>query len=160
MGDNYVPTITAVSGLRYNQSGIIYAFFQSQTFTAGATIGNTITIAAHQNYAWRFDGTKIWIGEGSNGVVNYLPTETGANNAIVASLPDILLTNADGLCVTIKLAHSLQAGANSFSYNGTGLKSIKSSRNPANDIGTAYVSGGIWRGCYQASSSLWLDSSQ
>lgn len=31
------------------------------TFTAGATIGNTITLAAGKIYPWLWDGTKLWI---------------------------------------------------------------------------------------------------
>src|ERR1035437_7799549 len=60
-GVTYAPTITAVSGLLPDQSGIIYAFNESQTFTAGATIGNTITLTPKLPYSWYFDGTKIWI---------------------------------------------------------------------------------------------------
>lgn len=77
---------------------------------------------------------------------NYQSSETGANNAIACALTDVngtAIPQAEGLRLTIKLAHTLQVGANTFSLNGGAAKSIKSHRNPANDIGTAYAVGGI-----------------
>jgi hypothetical protein len=52
--------VTAVSGLRLGQSGTLYTT-SVQTFTAGATIGNTITTTAGVPYTYYFDGTQIWI---------------------------------------------------------------------------------------------------
>lgn len=76
---------------------------------------------------------------------NFIFTETGANNAIIGALLDatgaaVALVN--GVQVTVRLAHSLQAGANTFNFNGNGTKAIKQNTNPATDIATAYVSGG------------------
>ena len=88
---------------------------------------------------------------------NYIATENGANNAIAcaaASGP----TLAAGLMVTVLLAHSLQAGANTFAYNGGAALAIKSHRNPANNIGTAYVSTGSIQLLYDG--TLWQDLSQ
>jgi hypothetical protein len=52
--------ITAVSGLMRYTSGIILVN-NVQTFVAGASIGNTITLTPFLPYTWFFDGTKIWI---------------------------------------------------------------------------------------------------
>lgn len=52
--------ITAVSGLITGQVGTLFTW-EAQTFTAGATIGNTITTTAWLPYTYWFDGTKIWI---------------------------------------------------------------------------------------------------
>ena len=85
--------------------------------------------------------------------------ETGANNAIAVVGPGDL--NAPGLQagapLTIKLAHSLQAGANTLSFNAV-VANIKSHYNPANNIGTAYVSGGWITVVYDGTE--WLDEAQ
>jgi hypothetical protein len=52
--------ITAVSGLILGQYGIITTL-QPQTFTAGASIGNTITLTPNVPYTYYFSGTQIWI---------------------------------------------------------------------------------------------------
>jgi len=62
------------------------------------------------------------------------------------------------LRVTVKLAHSLQAGANTAAMNGGSTKAIKSHYNPATDIGTAYVSGGLID--MQFDGTVWQDLSQ
>lgn len=76
---------------------------------------------------------------------NFIASETGANNAIAGALTDAAGNNvslAAGLRVLILLAHTLQAGANTFTLNSTS-KNIKSSANPANNIGAGYVVGSI-----------------
>lgn len=91
---------------------------------------------------------------------NYIGTESGANNAITANLTDAkgnTIPLTAGLEVKIKIAHSLQAGANTFAVNGTS-KNIKSHNNPANNIGTAYVSGSIVHLMYDG--TQWQDMSQ
>jgi hypothetical protein len=91
---------------------------------------------------------------------NFIATETGSANAIAGALQDLggnNVTLAAGLCVTVKLAHTLQAGANTFALNGT-VKNIKSHFNSANNIGTAYAATGYWSGCYDATE--WLDASE
>ncbi len=92
---------------------------------------------------------------------NYIATETGANNAIVGALTDAGGTNVPlvaGLRVAVKLAHTLQAGANTFDFNGGGAVAIKMSTNAASDLGTAYAATGIielmWDG------TAWLCMSQ
>lgn len=94
---------------------------------------------------------------------NYIASETGANNAIAGALADSLsvpIAAADGLLVTVKLAHSLQAGSNTFNLNGTSAVAIKSCRNPASNIATAYVSGGQVTLLYNGANSVWCDVSQ
>jgi len=86
--------------------------------------------------------------------------ETGANNAIVAGGQGDL--GAPGLQagapLTIKLAHSLQAGANTLNYNTNGAVAIKSHFNPATDLATAYVVGGWITVVFNG--SVWLDMSE
>ncbi len=96
-----------------------------------------------------------------NGFPNYQATETGADNAIIFQLLDpngAYVPLAAGLRVTVKLAHGLRAGANTAVMNGSATKSIKSHYNPATDIGTAYVSGGLVEMQYDG--SVWQDLSQ
>lgn len=91
---------------------------------------------------------------------NYIASETGSNNAIAGALTDASSSNvtlAAGLCVTVQLAHTLQAGANTFVLNGTS-KNIKSHFNVANNIGTAYAATGMWTGCYDGTE--WVDASE
>lgn len=82
---------------------------------------------------------------------NFQATEGGANNAITFNLVDASGANIPlvaGLEFYVKLAHSLQAGANTAAINGGAAKAIKKHTNPANDIGVAYVSGSIFHGMY------------
>lgn len=95
------------------------------------------------------------------GITNGTNTETGSNNAIAAGLNDANsnpIPFGPGLFITVILSHSLQAGANTFNYNGTGAVAIKSHYNPANNIGIAYVSGGVIQMLYNG--TVWLDLSQ
>jgi hypothetical protein len=52
--------ITSVSGLATGQEGLINCL-QTQTFTTGASIGNTITLTPNVPYTYSFDGTRIWL---------------------------------------------------------------------------------------------------
>lgn len=92
---------------------------------------------------------------------NFIATETGSNNAIAGALTDesggnVPLTT--GLRVTVALAHTLQAGANTFAFNGGSAASIKSHNNAATDIGTAYAATGYIDLVYNG--TVWLDMSQ
>jgi len=88
---------------------------------------------------------------------NFIATENGANNAIAcAAASGPALTT--GLEVAIQLAHTLQAGANTFAYNGGTALGIKSHYNTANNIGTAYAATGIVTLIYNG--TLWLDMAQ
>lgn len=96
-------------------------------------------------------------GNGAALSVVYAPTENGAANAIAcaAGCGPVLVA---GLRVDVKLAHTLQAGANTFAYAGGGALAIKSHLNTANNIGTAYASGGIVPLVYDG--TQWEDLSQ
>ncbi len=85
----------------------------------------------------------------------YIGVETGANNAIVGTFPGVPLKA--GTCVDVQLAHTLQAGANTFALNGTS-KSIVSHFNTANNIATVYAATGQWAGCYNG--TAWVDLSE
>lgn len=77
---------------------------------------------------------------------NWIPSETGSNNAIAGALTDALGNNvaqSAGLRVSILLAHTLQAGGNTFALNGGAAKAIKKSSDPTANIGTAYAAGSI-----------------
>lgn len=77
---------------------------------------------------------------------NFIASETGTNNAIAGSLSDVagnVVALATGLAVGVVLAHTLQAGANTFAFNSAGTKNIKSHFNKANNIATAYAVGSI-----------------
>jgi len=52
--------ITSVTDLQKGQMGVFHTD-NPQTFTAGATIGATVTTVANTPYTYYFDGTKIWI---------------------------------------------------------------------------------------------------
>lgn len=137
----------------------------------GAGITDTVTISGGNaaatgikvvNIATGTPGTsgnnRVTIGGGATSAVtlnaavrsyqdvNYIATESGANNALVAALLDAggnAVTVAAGLRVSIKLGHTLQAGANTFNLNGHGTDSIKKSSNPATDLSVTAASGSI-----------------
>lgn len=93
--------------------------------------------------------------------INYIASETGANNAIAGALTDASGTNitlAAGLEVSIKLAHTLQVGANTFNLNAGGAVNIKSHLNVANNISTGYAATGVIRMIYDG--TQWVDMSQ
>lgn len=93
---------------------------------------------------------------------NYTANETGANNALVATLTDVNGVNVpvtDGLCVNIKIAHTLQAGANTLNLNGSGADAIGGHRT-GTSIGTGYVANAIIGLCFTSGGSTWLDMSQ
>ncbi len=106
-------------------------------------------------------GVLASAGSAFTGASNYIDSETGANNAIAGAFSgsSVTIPPGTGLRVTIKLAHTLQAGANTFNYNGAGAHAIKSSRNPASDIATGYAAGGIIT-LIDNGASVWLDVSQ
>lgn len=103
--------------------------------------------------------TLVWRPYLSSGPTVFV-TDAGANNAItsaIGSQPAYI-----GLTVSVTLAHSLQAGANTFAYAGGTALNVKSSKNPASNIGTAYVSTGVvtLQLALISSTQTWLDISQ
>jgi hypothetical protein len=130
-------------------------------FTAGASIGNSFAAKVGVPVPWYWDGTKLWLGgqdPSLSNSYNYIASETGAANAIAGALTGV--TTGDGLCVLVQLGHTLQAGTNTFALNGGSAVSIKSSRNPANNIGTAYAATGRAHLCYNSTGPAWLDMNQ
>ena len=110
--------------------------------------------------SWGFGATAVPpTGYGFNGPlgvgpVNFTNNETGANNALVTTY---FMPLQSLLTITIPLNHSLQAGANTISYNAT-VKNLRSRRNPASNIAAAYVAGGLLTCVYDG--TQWLDVSQ
>jgi hypothetical protein len=86
----------------------------------------------------------------------FISIETGANNAIAAALPNVPLLR--GVQVAVLLAHTLQAGANTFNLNATGAKAIKSGRNPSTNIAVGYLANAVIALLYDGVE--WLDLSQ
>lgn len=130
----------------------------------GSTAGRTFTdtgLAGDSSTAPTTNTTGVLNASGASsptfGVTpNYIATETGANNAIAGALVGAALVA--GLTVTVKLAHTLQIGANTFNLNAGGALAIKSSRNSATDLATAYAATGVIDLFYNG--ALWQDLSQ
>lgn len=153
-------------------------------------IGNTISGMTFTNMAAIFAGnpcgnTQVFfrgnlslIGTGSGlpptaciigaESANVVYSETGSNNTIAGSAPTLVLTGAgsvpssgDGTgCVTVILAHSLQAGANTFTLNGGAATNIRSHFNQSANIATGYASSGTINLCLSQNGAAWLDQSQ
>jgi hypothetical protein len=163
--DNEPPYYAAVEqytaptfGSRLKAYPGIVALIGNGTSVAGAVNYACLNEAGSANIPCEFRGSSYWFGLGPTSVreLNYIASETGSNNAIAGALSGVSLTA--GLRVTIKLAHTLQAGANTFNYNAGGAVAIKSSRNVANNIGTAYAATGTVS--LQYDGTQWVDVSQ
>lgn len=85
-------------------------------------------------------------------------TDTGSNNAIATSSSSTAPALSAGLIVVVQLAHTLQAGANTFAYNSGSALAIKSGFNTSNNIGTAYAATGVIVLYYNG--TVWLDLKQ
>ncbi len=126
------------------------------TGTAGAPGGQRLTVGGSSSAFVTFNATVR-----SYQTVNYISAETGANNALVASLTDASgasVTVAAGLRITLQLGHTLQAGANSLNLNGAGVASIKSHLDGTTDIAAGYAATGVIELFYNG--TAWLDMSQ
>jgi hypothetical protein len=93
--------------------------------------------------------------------VNFISSETGANNAIAGTLNDAFgaaVPLTTGLCVTVELAHSLAANnANTFNYNGTGAAGIFSHAGIGSNFpGTGWQAGTPWNACFDG--THWLET--
>lgn len=86
----------------------------------------------------------------------YTALDAGATNAVTASIPG--LPQSTGSCVDLVLAHTLQAGADTFALNGATAVAIRSHFNSANTIGTAYAVTGTVPLCFNG--TFWLDMSE
>lgn len=166
LNPNYTITgsgtaITAVTATNIvsGSSGTVIATGGTLTFTSGASIGDSFILQQNIPALWYFDGTKFWLSGQSptlSNTYNYIGTETGAANAIAGTLTGVTL--GSGLRVTVQLAHTLQAGADTFALNGGAAVAIKSSRNTANNIATAYAAAGSITLLYDG--TQWEDVSQ
>lgn len=103
--------------------------------------------------------TAVWKPYLSDGPV-VAALDTGAANAVTSAVGTTPLYT--GMVVQLTLAHALQAGADTFAYAGGSALNIKSSRNPANNIATAYVTTGVvnLQLALISSTLTWLDLSQ
>ncbi len=131
-----IGSVTATSStttLTFNDTGIaITSATIPTTNTTGSITGAT---------SFSTSGTST-----AAQATNYIATESGANNALVAALLNsagTAITPAAGLVIYLKLGQSLQAGANTLNLNGAGAASIKKASNPATDLSVTAVSGSI-----------------
>lgn len=128
------------------------------------TITSQIGISCTGTQDTRSSATPTFAGETLTGplaatAVNYVGTETGANNALAGTFTGAPSGQVAGLCVLVSLAsHTLQAGANTFNLNSSSPVSIKSHFNTANNIATAYSLGGSVLLC--GNGSVWTDMAQ
>ncbi len=127
----------------------------------GSTAGSTMMNLTDANGSCTVASLTGLVCNSGNPVnsINYIASETGANNAIAGTLIYAVGVSG-GLTVQIQLAHTLQAGVNTFNYAGSGAVAIKSCRNPANNIATAYAATGTITLSYNATNSIWCDVSQ
>ena len=91
---------------------------------------NTTTVVM---YLCGPSGTYLPVASYTSGTAT--EAATSGNNALVVTGSQTLAT---GLQITLPIAHTLQAGANTLTYNGTS-KNIKSHFNVGNNLGTAYA---------------------
>jgi hypothetical protein len=103
--------------------------------------------------------TSVWRPYLVAGPIQFV-TDAGAANAITSAVGSTPAYT--GITVSVTLAHALQAGANTFAYAGGTALAIKSAKNPANNIATAYVSTGVvnLQLALISSTLTWLDLSQ
>lgn len=163
---NYGFGLTAIAGSTLFAYGLLFQASGAFPITPSGTIIASLTGACANGLDFSsvtFSGNAIatrgFIVDGSGNVtcgsLNFINVETGANNAIAGSASAGMIS---GIQMTILLAHTLQAGPNTFNYNAGGPKPIRSSRNPANNIATAYAVGGVIRLLWDGTE--WLDLSQ
>lgn len=161
---NLIAWQPVVGAVGYNVYRVTSGTTPSSTGLIGTTAGRTFvdtglagdsSTAPTTNTTGTF-GTGASVSPQFTVTPNWIPVENGANNAIATSAGSgPALTT--GLQVTILLAHSLQAGANTLAYNGGSAVAIKQNTNPATDLGTAYVVGGVITCLYTG--SVWVEMS-
>lgn len=123
-------------------------------------IGAATECTAHPRYLGNVTAISTTGAPTAAKMWNYIATESGSNNAIAGALLDqsgAAVPLAAGLQVTVKLAHTLQIGANTFTFNAT-AKNIKSHLNIANNIAAAYAATGTVTLFYDG--TQWQDMSQ
>jgi hypothetical protein len=136
-----------------------YSPFQPRIFTPASSAAPCTPpeVAYDNNAAYFCTAPNKWVKADFSNTPAFIAREAGSNNAIAGTtaFPPGL---SAGLTMQIKLSHTLQAGANTFNYNGGGPVPIKSHFNAANDIAAPYASGGIVT--LQYNGTLWVDTSQ
>ncbi len=131
--------ITAVTGITPYSNGTLTAQ-SAQTFTTGATIGNTISMVAGIPYQWYFDGTKIWLnaspqwmttaGTSFQNAHTVIGTCTLGTNCAVTLVGASGYTNgANFVCTAVDNTAAaavkvVNTSANTFTITGTGTDQI------------------------------------
>jgi hypothetical protein len=124
-------------------------------FDSGSVAVLNANITAQNTNNTNLNGAPVQVNP------NYQGTEAGANNAVTCNLLDpngVAIPLAAGLLLYLKVAHTLQAGANTLAINGGSAKAIKSHLSTANNIATAYAVGSIVPLMYDG--TQWQDLSQ
>lgn len=155
-------TVTVTSGGLLLQWGNQYAVVRSVSGTYTEYIRATTTgvflLGGVSNFNGTVDNVSLKaVTPSAIATLDFIASETGANNAIVGTLASGAAL-AIGLRISILLAHTLQAGANTFNYNGVGAIAIKKHTSPSSNLTTAYVVGSIIDLVYDGTS--WQDMGQ
>lgn len=186
-GTTQITTITAPSQFTQTGYGGCFTLIPDGAWSTG-TSGNiavALTATVSQSIMFCYDnGTSKWYPLAVSGTfvtlvsttgfsakgtatlatdANYISSETGANNAIVGALNDAngtAVPQVDGVCVTVKLGHTLQAGANTFAFNGNSAVAIKSHYSGTSNIANAYQAGNQIHLCYNTGGPQWADMAQ
>lgn len=148
--------------LRGNASNQVEVW-QSKDYSESTTAGNECFVTGY-GIPLCVEGSETASTTFMLAAHNIITSETGAANAIAGTLGTYGPPLQTLLDVTVVIAHTLQAGPNTFAYAGGGAVPIKSHLNPANDIGTAYAVGSpvTLRYCPSgvcAPGNVWLDVS-
>lgn len=144
--------------------------------TAGSLIDNgtntTIIYPGCSNgnspFPTQFSGAGFTIQAGFNRVL-----DTGANNAIAGvfsppsahgslpvACPPFLNQQNDMMPFFVKLAHSLQVGANTFNFCSLGATPIKKHSNPAANLTTGYAAGVLIHLVWDYDNQVFVDMGQ
>jgi len=92
---------------------------------------------------------------------NFISTETGANNALIAALVDansVPVAITEGLSIYLKISHTLQAGGNTLNLNSSGNKAIVKHSNYGANLTSGYIANSVINLVY--ANGNWLDMSQ
>jgi len=146
---HYAPHVAAQSAPSFSNTGS-FAAVTTRVCSDVANVGSqyTQTVNGGLSYLCLETGNPATLGTAAFqwlpfvGQQGYITGENGANNAIATPV-GVGPALSPGTILYILLAHSLQAGADTLAYQGGTATAIKSHRNTANNIGTAYATGGV-----------------
>ena len=102
--------VTSVTGLWAGRTGTFITPDGAVTFTAGASIGNTITTVQNTPNSYYYDGTKLWIGGGSSG-----GSMTWPGAGVAVSLGSSWDTSIYAANIPLKNGSNAYTGYNDFS---------------------------------------------